>query len=439
MIRNLAIDSGAAQPYTHPPTTSRTPVTRPMTRHKRTVFLAVLLLIVAVALEFACRIGLWANSRYRNSNYFPVVSDELIQDIQQTVSRVLEGKAHRYSHHPVLGWTSAPGVWSEIHTVNEQGIRSAATITLEPPVDRIRLAAFGDSFTFCDDVPDHATWQRELSRLSGNLEVLNFGVGGYAPDQAYLRYQLDGKAYRPQIVLIGFMYENIRRMVNVYRPFYLRSAGIPYSKPRFLIEDSRLTLIPNPMTDLADLRDMLPDTRARLDELGAHDHWYRIGYRQGPFDGLALVRMAKMASYQLRGDDIIRRDKTYVETSEAFAVLVAVIESFCTDAGNDGAKPVVIMFPDQDALRIHRTSGTKVYEALISALIERELRVIDILDGFETIAPNVPPEDLIPAHFSAQGNTVAAGHILSSLAAFNLLDPGQKQASRTETRPGIDY
>jgi hypothetical protein len=49
------------------------------------------------------------------------------------------------------------------------------------------IAVFGDSFAFCRYVNDNETWQYHLSNKIKN-NILNFGVGNYGLDQAFLKY-----------------------------------------------------------------------------------------------------------------------------------------------------------------------------------------------------------------------------------------------------------
>ena len=53
-----------------------------------------------------------------------------------------------------------------------------------------------------------------MESYDSNMEVINFGVGGFGLDQAYLRYLEDGIQYKSHIVMIGFMSENIYRNVK---------------------------------------------------------------------------------------------------------------------------------------------------------------------------------------------------------------------------------
>src|SRR5207249_3786660 len=107
-----------------------------------------------------------------------------------------------------------------------------------------RILAYGDSFTHCEDVEIQDCWTSRLEQLLPGTEILNLGVNGYAPDQAWLRYRRDGAAWRPCAVLIGSMVENINRVVNRFRPFYSPTVELPLAKPRFVVEQGRPVLLP---------------------------------------------------------------------------------------------------------------------------------------------------------------------------------------------------
>ncbi len=94
----------------------------------------------------------------------------------------------------------------------------------------MRIAIFGDSFAFGAQVPFEHTWgyylENNLKEAGLNAEVLNFGVGGYGIDQAFRRWEKEGKAFSPHVVLCGFQPENVKRNVNLIRPIYAPKAGI---------------------------------------------------------------------------------------------------------------------------------------------------------------------------------------------------------------------
>src|SRR5690242_16545555 len=65
-----------------------------------------------------------------------------------------------------LGWTIAPGSTGETvqatYRSNSAGMRSDREYTITPPETGPRLAAFGDSFTHCDDVNNDECWTAQL-------------------------------------------------------------------------------------------------------------------------------------------------------------------------------------------------------------------------------------------------------------------------------------
>jgi hypothetical protein len=119
---------------------------------------------------------------------------------------------------PYLGWAPTPDrVRREdgiVYLNNRRGLRADREYDEAPPVGVRRIAAFGDSFTYCAEVTQDDCWAARLARDLPTTEVLNFGVIGYGPDQAWLRYQRDGRPYSSCAVLIGYFSEDIDRVVN---------------------------------------------------------------------------------------------------------------------------------------------------------------------------------------------------------------------------------
>src|SRR4051812_2059220 len=152
------------------------------------------------------------------------------------------------------------------------------------------LMAFGDSHTYCDEVGDADTWEVALEDSVG-ADVDNFGVPGYAPDQALLRFRQKVREVQRPVAVLGFGLENINRVVNRYRPFYAPGTGLPYPKPRFVLKDGALVLLPNPITSAADLS-RLADPRF-IARMGRDDYWYSrwgLPHAGSPWPRLLLSR-----------------------------------------------------------------------------------------------------------------------------------------------------
>lgn len=90
-------------------------------------------------------------------------------------------------------------------SINAQGIRGP-TFPQEPPRDRLRIAALGDSFTFGQGVELAEAFPsvlgRELTSAGLPAEVLNFGVPGHATPQEVALVEDRVAATRPDLVLI---------------------------------------------------------------------------------------------------------------------------------------------------------------------------------------------------------------------------------------------
>ena len=81
-----------------------------------------------------------------------------------------------------------------------------------------RISVFGDSFAFCRYVNDDETWQSNLSKKYKN-NILNFGVGNYGLDQAFLKFiKIRRKINTPKVVFC-VVPETIARVFSYWKHF----------------------------------------------------------------------------------------------------------------------------------------------------------------------------------------------------------------------------
>lgn len=118
-----------------------------------------------------------------------------------------------------LGWIGVPNVggtnWSldgEFgFKTNSRGFRDEERDTMKPP-EKFRIAVVGDSFIWGHNLDQSELMtchlERELRARGYNVEVLNFGIGGYGTDQEYLLVEREVLRYRPDIVALSFFYSN---------------------------------------------------------------------------------------------------------------------------------------------------------------------------------------------------------------------------------------
>jgi hypothetical protein len=419
-----------------PPEPTATPAAPALSGGKKLVFSLVLLALLWGLVELACLGGLWALARYKDLQYSPALVRTLSEKHRGVLEGLLSGQPSYLVYSRTLGWTiaaNATGGGGQYHS-SAQGLRADREYAPAPPPGRVRLAAFGDSFTHSSDVADGVTWEVDLDRSEPRLEVMNFGVPGYGLDQAYLRYRQDALGFHPQVVLIDFMSDNINRVVNVYRPFFFYRSGLPLAKPRFEVHGGKLVLVENPIRSLQGYRELLDHPETKLDQLGQHDFFYQRNNQRSRLDVLPSVRFAQVM--RQRYVEPILKDGAYNPRSEPFAVTAGIFDDFYQAALGQGSVPIIVFFPDKPDIRALREGRGKVYGPLIEYVERRGYRHLDLLDGFARYGNDADLNELSHVHYTRLGCRITAQTILDYLRANRLTTPeGVKAALAAEPRP----
>jgi hypothetical protein len=215
------------------------------------------------------------------------------------------------------GWALLPGL-REVpafagRTVssNAQGLRGVREHGAPKPAGTRRILAFGDSFTFGEDVGDAETFCHRLGGMLPGVEVLNFGVRGYGHDQMLLYLKEAAARYQPDVVLLGYVTDDATRNLSGFRDF---------AKPRYQLADGRLVLHGTPVPTPDEVLAAEP-YRSKLFDLatifGQHAAW-RSGRRQ----------------------------------REATALTFAILREFFREVAAMRARPLVVDLPVWDELRV---------------------------------------------------------------------------------------
>ncbi len=124
-----------------------------------------------------------------------------------------------------LGWRMRPNVtqpWGGVTVrTNAAGLRGP-DVPLARPAGTVRILWLGDSVTFGYRV---ARWQdvfpfvvaRRLERAGFGVETIDAGVGGYAPWQERAWFERVGLAWHPDIVVLGFVLNDVTEMYTLVR------------------------------------------------------------------------------------------------------------------------------------------------------------------------------------------------------------------------------
>ena len=144
--------------------------------------LGILLLVLVV-----CEIFLQIIIKYFRRDFQWLITEK---DSNPFFDKIALKKFINNSFDKELGWVRKPNT-----TGIEVGANSKIIYHIDSNGSRVNLvgskvtiASFGDSYTFGRQVEDFQTWQVRLSEKLGE-KVLNYGVGNYGADQAFLYYQ----------------------------------------------------------------------------------------------------------------------------------------------------------------------------------------------------------------------------------------------------------
>jgi hypothetical protein len=215
-------------------------------------------------------------------------------------------------YHPTRGWALRPRLSrveafaNKTLSSNSRGLRGSSEHTYEKQLGIQRILAFGDSFTFGDEVSDDETWTYFLEKLLPGSEVINFGVHGYGHDQMLLYLREEGIKYRPDIVMLGFVSEDMERNMLSFRD---------YAKPRFVLDGGRLVLTNTPVP--------------RIEETLAREPW-----RSKFLDVLTMLR----DRYRKRFGELELK-------TEMKQVTIALLDEIANTIRVAGAVPIFVYLP----------------------------------------------------------------------------------------------
>ncbi|MFQ5599053.1 MAG: SGNH/GDSL hydrolase family protein [Candidatus Krumholzibacteriia bacterium] len=153
-----------------------------------------------------------------------------------------------WMYHPRLGWMHRPDTsgrfvgpsWDVDVQINSHGLRDVEH-TYERLPGKKRALMLGDSIGWGFGVEQEHMVSSVLGRLCPSWEVVNASVSGYSTDQEYLWYQLEGRKYSPDLVLL-LLHANDVPGNSVPRLY-------GYGKPRFLIVGGELQLTNVPVPE----------------------------------------------------------------------------------------------------------------------------------------------------------------------------------------------
>ncbi len=116
-----------------------------------------------------------------------------------------------------LGWTNRPDYTKG--EINPQGFRDKRDLArIEEKSGKVRIMVLGDSFVFGVHVENAQTIPGQLeAKLGDEYEVYNLGVSGWGVDQMYLAYVTYESRIRPDIVILAYIDDDVKRVPEAHR------------------------------------------------------------------------------------------------------------------------------------------------------------------------------------------------------------------------------
>jgi hypothetical protein len=383
-----------------------------LNRHQRALSLVFRVAIVLAAIEGLSLLAIRLSRPFLSEEIR--TTRDIFREQSDLIERLLDSQM--LALDPVLGWRYRAGYRDSLNAINSQGLRSTRRYASQPPRGVLRVAAFGDSFVYGNDVADSAAWPALVEQLVPRVEVLNYGVGGYGSDQAYLRFCSEGAALAPRIVVIGFVADDLRHIVNVYGRF-ISNRETPLVKPRFMLDaGGQLVLLPNPLPRPSDYGRYLHSPESIV-ELGAHDYWYRPAiYRDPLYDYSATVRL--LTNLWLRVDqrylapDRLLRHGEFNALSTAFRIQMSLFGHFAAAVRAAGARPIVVLFPDRQSLEQARGGRETIFAPLVRELAAHGIEHVDLTPAFLEAPGDISswflPVGNYSRHYAPAGNRIVA-------------------------------
>lgn len=281
-----------------------------------------------------------------------------------------------------------------------------------------RIACFGDSYTYGDEVPYGQDWASQLERTKARFEVMNFGVPAYGTDQALLRFRRLAKSLDADVFVMGILVENIGRNVNRYRPLYYPRTPTPVAKPRFILEGKRLKLVELPFASRTELVHAVMDG-SMLARVNEHEYWDDAS-RLGWLGRSSLARFGSAwIAYRRRQPESLWRNTD----GEPYRVSVALLDAFASEALAAGASRVVVLvFPREKELDTLISERDRYWQPLLAELQRQAIPYLDLAEVLEgpfartQQDPNAPPI-YRGGHFSPEGNRIVAARVLQWLTS----------------------
>ena len=222
-----------------------------------------------------------------------------------------------------LGWSPKPynsgsdktddGI--KKYTINKKGARNNPNYEDK----NSNIAIFGDSFAFGRLVNDNETWPHLLSKKM-NTNVLNYAVGNYGLDQAYLRLKREIKTLESEIVIMSVVPETISRIHSYWKHYFEYGNTLAF-KPIFELRNDELILHKQFIRD----KESFSKISEKEENIRSLDHFYESKFLKDILKFPYSFNLLKTRDRSLAIISEILKGQIYKTHEEAFRTAFKII------------------------------------------------------------------------------------------------------------------
>jgi hypothetical protein len=368
-----------------------------------------------------------------------------VKHARQLIDQYLHDPASYFVYDPDLGWTNRPNscALARMYCANSFGLRSDRDYSAAIPPATLRISLFGDSFIHGNDVQLADTIAPQLEEILAargvKSEALNFGVGAYGFDQAWMRYQRDGTHFDTNVVVQGMQIENASRDITVFRLIAFPTSAIPFSKPRFFLSGAdQLRVVNKPAIE----PQRIPNALANFyrSPLRKYDVWFTDKYQHHWYSRsrlistfVELIRARKSGTLTAPPRDVSSPD------GEAMNVTLAILQREHDEVLKSGKRFLLVELPLRESIEAVVAGKPDPWAAHVARVSSR-FELVSTMPGFVAYAKEHGVGSLFVGHYSRAGNRLiaeaiadrVAGPSRSSLAS--LPDSTDREGSRARSR-----
>ena len=291
------------------------------------------------------------------------------------------------------------------------------------------MAAFGDSFTYCDQVGDTETWEEQLGEML-SADIYNFGASAHGTDQAYIRFREESQKVGAPIMALCLTTENINRIVNRYRPFYYADTGYTLTKPRFILRGETRELIENPVRNENEIEKLL-DPKF-VETMGENDWWFRrdnMPTLSFPYTAILLDQRFWFQIFRRRGgeqiDDLTPRPRSNLWVDPpARDLMFSIVDSFMEKSKAAGKRAFINVLPSRVEVLSQMKGRNPKKFAVVSAYCQS--RGYPCFNGAAALAKHARSkaelDTFFHGHFTPLANKIVAGELQAFLIDQKLID-----------------